>query len=434
MQDQMMNGLLLKFFELIGNDVAKIAGEIVGALKRDNLENSPFYQAYSSSANIENGQPPPKQKKAEIIAFRQPEQLCSTTTTDEEKGIFEITQKEMEKMLKNSKTNVKGRFFTKGFAVCWRKRQTGKYTVSYNVRFNRDGIHIDFCVKTKTEMKERFLSELKSQILNGEEKCLVPNTFDEFAEFYFENVKKKKVCASTFKSILDRYNRYLKPKFKGRKIKSILPIECQRIIDEIVEQNHSRTAEDVHSVLSGIFDYAIKNYIIDKNPISAIVRKTHERKHGNALTKEEERKLLLAFDGTSFKLYFAIALYTGLRPNEYKSARIDGNFIVAINSKRHNNKVEYKKIPITPMLQPYLTENNTFCFPYENTLRKKMKTVLPNHILYDLRTTFYTRCQECGVAPAARDEFVGHSHGRLETTYTDLSDEFLLNEGKKLNY
>ena len=51
---------------------------------------------------------------------------------------------------------------------------------------------------------------------------------------------------------------------------------------------------------------------------------------------------------------FAVGLYTGMRPNEYETARLEGDFIVAVNSKRKNGKVEYKKIPITPMLKPYL--------------------------------------------------------------------------------
>jgi hypothetical protein len=35
---------------------------------------------------------------------------------------------------------------------------------------------------------------------------------------------------------------------------------------------------------------------------------------------------------------FALALYTGLRPNEYNTAKIEGNFIVAVNSKRKNKR------------------------------------------------------------------------------------------------
>lgn len=57
---------------------------------------------------------------------------------------------------------------------------------------------------------------------------------------------------------------------------------------------------------------------------------------------------------------------------------------------------------------------------------------IPTHTLKDLRTTFYTRCEMFGVAESARDEMVGHSGGKLKKTYTDLPDEYLLEEAKKL--
>lgn len=169
-------------------------------------------------------------------------------------------------------------------------------------------------------------------------------------------------------------------------------------------------------------------------PLSIVVKKKHEYKHGKALTKEEELKLLKNYRGTKFQTLFALVLYTGLRPNEYKTAKIEGNFIIAINSKRKNRKVVYKKIPITPMLAPYLKENQHFEFPCKQVFNEKFKAVLPNHILYDLRTTFYSRLKECGIADAARDEFVGHSLGALGNAYTDLSDEYFLSEGQKFKY
>ena len=86
------------------------------------------------------------------------------------------------------------------------------------------------------------------------------------------------------------------------------------------------------------------------------------------------------------------------------------------------------------MLAPYITENTKFEFPAKETLNLRFKGVLPNHILYDMRTTFSSRCKECGIADAARDEFVGHSLGALGNAYTDLSDEYLLKEGEKFKY
>lgn len=115
-------------------------------------------------------------------------------------------------------------------------------------------------------------------------------------------------------------------------------------------------------------------------------------------------------------------------------ARIEGAFIVAKNSKRKNHKAENKRIPITPMLSPYLVGVTELTFCRVETLRKRFNEILPGHKLYDLRTTFYTRCQECGVAEVAIKKFVGHSLGVLAETYTDLSEAFLLKEGTKLKY
>ena len=86
------------------------------------------------------------------------------------------------------------------------------------------------------------------------------------------------------------------------------------------------------------------------------------------------------------------------------------------------------------MLAPYLSGVAELRFVDLKYMTDKLHEVLPEHKLYDLRTTFYTRCQECGVAEVAIKTFVGHSLGGLADTYTDLSDEYLLREGGKFRY
>lgn len=86
------------------------------------------------------------------------------------------------------------------------------------------------------------------------------------------------------------------------------------------------------------------------------------------------------------------------------------------------------------MLAPYVAKIPEIGTINRDVVREKFKAILPDHIVYDMRTTFYSRCKECGIADAARDEFVGHSLGVLGNTYTDLSDEYLLKEGEKFKY
>lgn len=217
-------------------------------------------------------------------------------------------------------------------------------------------------------------------------------------------------------------------------LQKVSPAHCQTIIDTLTKDGKGKTANEVYSLLSIIFKGAIAHKLIKDNPLAIVVKEKYESKHGSALSKEEELKLLTAYKGTKYEVLFALALYTGLRPNEYKTATIESDFIVAVNSKRKTKKVEYKRIPITPMLAPYLTDIEYFEFPSEQVMCDRFNEILPHHILYDLRTTFYTRCKECGIADAARDEFVGHSLGALGNAYTDLSDEYLLREGEKFKY
>ncbi len=320
-----------------------------------------------------------------------------------------------------------------GCDVHLRTRKDGKTGLRFELRYRRDGLNVNASDKSRAKAIAKFTEKLK-KALQAESYQAAPETFHEFATYYFETFRKRKVKPLTFENDMYRYNNHLKPLFGSKPIKHITPGECQKLIDGYLNKGQGRTAEEVYSLLNCILKSAIAHGIIDRNPLAIVVKEKHERKHGKALTKDEEHKLLSETAGTRYQLLFAVALYTGLRPNEFKTARIEGAFIVAVNSKRKSKMVEYKRIPITPMLRPYLENVDELHFVRLEYLRDKIKQILPQHILYDLRTTFNTRCTECGIADVARKTFMGHSLGKLDNAYTDLSDDFLIIEGEKLNY
>lgn len=252
--------------------------------------------------------------------------------------------------------------------------------------------------------------------------------------YVHKNSLQRKVAPNTYRITLNEYKNHIFSHFGDMPLKKITPKLCQELIDKVNDTGIARTAEDIFTLLNLIFKAAVSHGVMASNPMDMVFHEKHEREHGTALTKDEERKLLESVKGTPQELMFAVALYTGLRPAEYQTATIDGDFIKARNLKRKGGKVEYKKIPITPMLKPYMKGVDKLKFSSVKTIRNQFNRTLPNHKLYDLRTTFYTRCTECGVKDVAIKKFAGHTLEGLVEVYTDLSDSFLLAEGNKLCY
>lgn len=370
-------------------------------------------------------------KVKELTATVSNKEQSKTNESMNYSEILIFAEKEILKMPRKFRKD----FRCQGITAHVHKRRSGKNNWNYEIRCQINKLKVNVSSNNLEEAKQKFIKRLYEVETYGDTKApTIPSTFDGFSQYYFENFYKRKVKAETLRVGLNQYKNHLKPHFGNIPIKRITPKICQDLLDRLDEQGKGKTADDVHSLMNMIFKAAIKHSIIRNNPLDMVFHTKHEQQHGSALTKDEEKLLLSSFAGTPQQLMFAIALYTGMRPNEYETAKLDGNFIVAINSKRKHGKVEYKKIPVTPMLQPYLVGVDEIQFSSLRILRDRFNKIFPKHKLYDLRTTFYTRCQECGVADVARDEFVGHSLGALGNAYTDLSDDFLLREGNKLNY
>ena len=313
-----------------------------------------------------------------------------------------------------------------GISVCSKKRADGRYQ-GY---ITKGGVKRFFYGKSVNEVVLKIQTAINNGYLKTkkEPKNRIPQTFNAFAQYYFENFRKKKVAERTFVKDMERYRRHILPAFNELPIKSISPGDCQKLLDNLTAQGKGKTCDEIYGLLSVIFKAAIAHNIITQNPLSVVFHVKHERQHGAALTRKEEKTLLDSLNGSPYLPVITLLLCTGLRPNELATVQVKPPFIIAVNSKRKNRKVEYKKIPIMRRLAPLLSN---LVIPHVELLRDIIKAALPEHKLYDLRTTFYSRCKECGIAQPAIDEFMGHSLGEIGNSYTDLSDEFLLKEAEK---
>ena len=355
----------------------------------------------------------------------------NTESSVSSKLIF--TQKEISKMA----TTFKKVFIANGLAAHVIKKPSGKNSFCYEIRYRANGYNIVASSTNLQKAKEKFLakttpSEIDKYFVGKNNKPNEHTLLEHFTLFFYETHRRSKIAEQTYKCDINRIKKHIFPALGKMSIKQITPDKCQTLIQSIQSAGKGKTADEIYSLLSIIFKGAIAYGIIDKSPLTIVQPPKHVYKNGVALSKAEEKLLLTSLTEPNYLIAVAISLYTGLRPNELPSAEIKGNFIVALNSKRKNGKVEYKRIPIIDALRPYI-QNGIPELPPQKLIRRRIQAVLPNHRMYDLRTTFYTRCDEYGVAGPARDEFVGHSAGALTNAYRDLSDEYLLKEGKKLN-
>ena len=349
-------------------------------------------------------------------------------------GKLQFTKKEIEKMPR-----------LKDFSI--RQKENGVY----EIRFRRYGYNESFSSKDFSVAKQKaftWLSEFESQIKpnvhftvlsqsESERFSVGKNTlFKPFADEYMYKIKVKKVKPITFKGYKNHYENIILPKFGKMKIADIKPILIQGFLDKENEKA-PRQCEDVKMLLSNIFDYAVNNGIIERNPIKAVFIPKHERVTGQALTYEEERRFVNEIKNSKYENVFLKMLYSGIRPTEasFVNEDVTANTLTIKNAKlKSYQKNYYRTIPIFPLYKRTLNLSPLGKYQH-NKLCEEFKRFLPNHTLKDLRHTFTTRARECGIDNELVAVWTGHSLGNITSSvYTHFSMEFQQEQAKKLVY
>ena len=302
--------------------------------------------------------------------------------------------------------------------------------------------------RTKPNAKEQFIAKLHEKLelitLNGEakgKKGLTP--LIPYMETWLENVKKPFIKESTYIDYTRMMKAYIVPAFKGKYIERIRALELQSYLTQISNSGRSRTAKKVYQLLSPMFDFAIADGIITLNPIEKVKLARYESEHGVPLTREEEFTLLqeLKKKPSVYNQAYAFILYTGLRRSELASLTVDEQWVSVITAKqRKGMKEKTRSIPISPILKQVLPFIDIEAIKAVSLgpLTNHFKKIFANHHLHDLRHTFITRAQECGIRREIVSLWEGHQADSSITTtvYTHFQErsELQIQEMEKYNY
>ena len=347
-----------------------------------------------------------------------------------EKAFLKFSKKELSKM---PTWFVKVYKLKGGKVAHIRQKSNG----TYEIRYRRDGLNISVGSKSLVDAKERFIQALRDARTNELKDTAI---FGQFANQWLEVVKKPHIKESTYEDYIVNFRAHILPKFGSKRLRDIKPLDVQKLLNGIEQKGSPRSAIKVYTLLKSLFDFALAEDLITKNPMTIIQKPQHEAKHGQAFTVEEERNFIAKCIASSSpcKYAYILMLFTGIRRSELPSVQFDSTWVTVITAKtRKGLNVKTRKIPISPMLMPFmpfmtkenLTANN-------DTLSRHFPKLAPHHHLHELRHTFITRCQEMGISRELTSLWAGHRADNTITSnvYTHFSDEFQIGEIKKLSY
>lgn len=198
----------------------------------------------------------------------------------------------------------------------------------------------------------------KEECSKAESKFILKNDnpinkrFDLVAEEYYESLEQTKK-KSTIYTYLKDYNKHIYPYFKSSYINQVNTQDIKKWAETLQKNGYSiEYLNKIHHNLKSIFDYAIKNYNLESNPV-AIYGRFEEKKDSiikdeeklHYITKEEFDKFISVVDQGLWHNLFVTLYYTGARIGEVLALNwFDINFTtneISINKTLYTIKGEY---------------------------------------------------------------------------------------------
>lgn len=215
-------------------------------------------------------------------------------------------------------------------------------------------IQKSFYGRSKGETREK-AEEYKAQYSKGE--TVNKNiSFTEWSEKWLKTYKEKNIKSSTYKFKYTSFlETHLKPYFKQVKIANISQIDIQNFINAKSEFSKDTQKRYVY-ILKAIFESAVDNDIIYKNPVKNIVLKSGVSKNEKlTYTQAEVDKIIEFAKSHKYGAAIIVFLKTGVRRGEllalqWKDIDFENNII--------NIQRAVADIPVNGILKPVIEENS----------------------------------------------------------------------------
>jgi integrase len=314
-----------------------------------------------------------------------------------------------------------------------RPKGSGIYWVRYYVR----GHEFREKVGGKQEAIDRY-QQRKVQARDGTLPSRTPDVL--FADFVREYLANEKHRMRSFRNY-ERHGRVWCARFDGRTLRSILPLDIDRCVTRRASEGVApATINRELSFLRRVFNVALANDLVDRNPMRRIKLMRENNARVRWLTDDEETRLRAEVGEEHWPLV-AFALHTGLRQAEQFRLRwcdVDlVNLVLTVPRSKHG---ESRHVHLNETAVAILRDTPSRCatewvFPSRrgvtpleahNFLHRVFVPALERARIddfrwHDLRHTFASRLVMAGADLTTVKELMGHKTLAMTMRYAHLS-------------
>lgn len=224
----------------------------------------------------------------------------------------------------------------------------------------------------------------------------------------------------THRGYIGNLNKHVLPFFGKRKIDSIKPSELSLWQNNLLEKLSSKSVINIRIIFNGIFEDALRDELIPKNPFSIVKAPKNIALRENIPFSKDEIFKILDASPEKIKLFFAIGFFSGMRTGEITALKwsdIDlENKVIQVRRTRNKGvettpktKSSIRDVDILDVLIPYIEnhlkykiDDSEYVFtsrlnkPYHSAIKisttywkKVLKELeIPYRNLYQMRHTF----------------------------------------------
>lgn len=279
--------------------------------------------------------------------------------------------------------------------------------------------------KLKHALSKSNLKQLQKTITNNQEPSITfIEWFKKWKSLYKQNIKQ------TTSRVYDTAMVHLQA-IHHLPIAQITSIVIQEQLNKI---SGERAKQKVYEIANAIFQKAVDNDFIIKNPMTVIEKPKHHKTNGNALSNEDEKRLEIIFKQNGYDI-FLICLYQGLRRGEAlaltrddidfenKTLRINKSFNYFNELDTTKNRHSVRTMPLfektAAILESYRNTQGRLFNISQQVIEKRFNKCIVDfktkYTIHSLRHTFITRCQEAQIPLHIIQKWVGHVAGSSVT-------------------